>query len=87
MPISHYKSMEKLLEISRPYLYIGFCPDPKHFIVNFEQNSVKYADKWGRGGGGAGSEQYNIYINYFNNNNKIIIIIIMPTDHTSFFQS
>ena len=52
MPISHYKSMETLLlEISRPYLYIVFCPDPKHFIVNFEQNSVKYAEKWGREGG------------------------------------
>ena len=27
----------------RPYL--GFCPDPEHFIVNCEQNIVKYADK------------------------------------------
>ena len=24
----------------------GFpCPDPKHFIVNFEENIVKYAEK------------------------------------------
>ena len=53
-----------MFEISRLYLYFGFCPDPKHFIVNFEQNSVKYAEKWGWGGG---SEQCNIYINYFNN--------------------
>ena len=31
---------------------MGFCPDPKHFIVNFEQNIVKYAEKLKNGGGG-----------------------------------
>ena len=25
-----------------------FLPDPKHFIVNREQNVVKFAGKWGR---------------------------------------
>ena len=34
-----------VFQVSRPYL--GFCPDPKHFIVSFEENIVKYADKWG----------------------------------------
>ena len=28
-----------------------FFSDPKHFIVNCEQNIVKYAEKWGGGGG------------------------------------
>ena len=27
--------------------YLGFCPDPKHFIV---QNIVEYGEKWGGGG-------------------------------------
>ena len=31
-----------MFQVSRPYL--GFCPDLKHFIVNSEQNIVKYAD-------------------------------------------
>ena len=35
----------RVLQVSRPYL--GFCPDPKHFIVNCEQNVVKFAGKWG----------------------------------------
>ena len=35
-----------MFQVSRPYL--GFCPDPKHFIVNFEQNVVKFAGKWGK---------------------------------------
>ena len=34
-----------VFQVSRPYL--GFCPDPKHFIVNCEQNVVKFAEKWG----------------------------------------
>ena len=34
----------RVFQVSRPYL--GFCPDPKHFIVNCEQNIVKYAEKW-----------------------------------------
>ena len=35
-----------VFQVSRPYL--GFCPDPKHFIVNCEQNGVKFAGKWGK---------------------------------------
>ena len=34
-----------VFQVSRPYL--GFCSDPKHFIVNFEENVVKCAEKWG----------------------------------------
>ena len=34
------------VQVSRPYL--GFCPDPKHFIVNCERNVVKCAGKWGK---------------------------------------
>ena len=33
-----------VFQVSRPYL--GFCPDPKHFILNCEQNVVKFAEKW-----------------------------------------
>ena len=35
-----------VFQVSRSYL--GFCPDPKHFIVNCEQNVVKFAGKWGK---------------------------------------
>ena len=35
---------QSVFQVSRPYL--GFCPDPKHFIVNFEENIVTYAGKW-----------------------------------------
>ena len=35
-----------VFQVSRTYL--GFCPDPKHFIVNCEQNVVKSAEKWGK---------------------------------------
>ena len=31
-----------VFQVSRPYL--GFCHDAKHFIVNFEENIVKYAE-------------------------------------------
>ena len=34
-----------VFQVSRPYL--GFCPDPKHFIVNCEQNVVNFAEKMG----------------------------------------
>ena len=34
-----------VFQVSQPYL--GFCPDPKHFIVNCVQNIVKYAETWG----------------------------------------
>ena len=32
-----------VFQVSRSYL--GFCPDPKHFIVKCEQNIGKYAGK------------------------------------------
>ena len=32
-----------VFQFSRPYL--GFYPDPKHFIVNCEQNVVKFMGK------------------------------------------
>ena len=35
-----------MFQVSRPYL--GFCSDPKHFIVNSEQNVVRFAGKWGK---------------------------------------
>ena len=35
-----------VFQVSRPYL--GFCPDPKHFIVNFEEIVVKFAGKSGK---------------------------------------
>ena len=35
-----------VFQVSRPYL--GFCHDPKHFIVNSELNVVKFAGKWGK---------------------------------------
>ena len=50
-----------MFQVSRPYL--GFYPDPKHF-VNCEQN-VKFAEKWERGGGGGSFEKFNFYIKYF----------------------
>ena len=44
-----------VFQVSRPYL--GFCPDPKHFVVNCEQNVVKFAEKC--------IEKCNFYIKYF----------------------
>ena len=45
---------------------MSFCPDPKHFIVNFEQNVVKDAEKnvCVFGGGGESGDVVNsaIYI-------------------------
>ena len=35
-----------VFQVSRPYL--GFYPDPKHFIVNCKQNVVKFAGKRGK---------------------------------------
>ena len=57
-----------MFQVSRPYL--GFCPDPKHFIANFKQNSVKYAEN-----GRKCSGKCNFYIKYLINK------MIMPTDH------
>ena len=38
------KTIICVFQVSRPYL--GFYPDLKHFIVNCEQNVVKFAGKW-----------------------------------------
>ena len=35
-----------VFQVSRPYL--GFCTDSEHFIVNCEQNVVKFAGNWGK---------------------------------------
>ena len=35
-----------VFQVSQPYL--GFRPDPKHFILNCEENVVKFAGKWGK---------------------------------------
>ena len=35
-----------MFQVSPPHL--GFYSDPKHFIVNCEQNVVKFAEKWGK---------------------------------------
>ena len=43
LPHFRPKKIICVFQVSRPYL--GFCPDPKHFIVNCEQNIVKYARK------------------------------------------
>ena len=40
------KIYECVSQVSRPYQ--GFCPDPKHFIVNCGENVVKFAGKWGK---------------------------------------
>ena len=37
------KKLICVFRASRPYL--GFCPDPKHFIASCKQNIVKYARK------------------------------------------
>ena len=42
---------------SQPYL--GFCTDPKHFIVNCEENVVKLLEK-----GGKCIAKCNFYIKY-----------------------
>ena len=33
-----------LFQVSWPYL--GFCPNPKHFVVQYEQNLVKYGENF-----------------------------------------
>ena len=37
------KTVICMFQVSSPYL--GFAPDPKHFIANCKQNIVKYAKK------------------------------------------
>ena len=42
------KGQKKIIcvfQVAQPYQ--GFCFDPKYFIVNFEENIVNYAEKWG----------------------------------------
>ena len=36
-----------MFQVSQPSLALGFCLNPKHFIVNCEQNAVKFAEKNG----------------------------------------
>ena len=43
MIILRLKKKISVFQVSRPYL--GFCPNPKHFIVNCEQNVVKFVGK------------------------------------------
>ena len=53
-------------QVSRSYQ--GFCPDPKHFIVNCERNIDKYAEKNGGGGGGGLKQNDNAdrpYLGFF----------------------
>ena len=47
-----------VFQVSRPYL--GFCPDPKHFIVSCKHNIFEYGKN-----GGKYSEKCNFYIKYF----------------------
>ena len=35
-----------VFQVSQPYLC--FCPDPKHFIVDCEQNVVRFAENGGK---------------------------------------
>ena len=55
---SNAKNNLCVFQVSRSYL--GFCIDPKHFIVNCEQNFVKFA-----GNGEKCIEKCNFYIKYF----------------------
>ena len=69
-----------VFQVSRPY--IGFCPDPKHFIVNCEQNVVKYVEKC--------SEKCMFYIKYcdkINNANQPYLAFseLKPETHMYFF--
>ena len=58
LPQIRQKKKICVLQVSRPYL--GFSPDPKHFIVDCEQIVVKFAEKWGKC-----IEKCNFYIKYF----------------------
>ena len=61
-----------VFQVSLPYL--GFCPDPKYFIANCEQDIVKFAEKWEK----MYWKNCNFYIHvkYFDKKN------VIPTDHT-----
>ena len=53
-----------VFQVSRPYL--GFCPDPKHLIVNCEQTVVKFAGKWSKmNKKKKKKKKCNFYIKYF----------------------
>ena len=56
MSLGKKKKKKKIcvFQVSRPYL--GFCPNPKDFIVNSEENIVKCAEKGGEGAGGGGGD-------------------------------
>ena len=43
-----HKTKKEYVCVSGFPTYQGFCPDPKHFIMNCEQNVVKFAGKWGK---------------------------------------
>ena len=70
-----------VFQVSRPYL--GFCPDPKHFIVNCEQNVVKFAEKC--------IEKCNFYIKYFDkikcyaDRPYLVFSELKPETHIYFF--
>ena len=55
---SHKAKKQCVFQVSQSYL--GFCPNPKHFIVNFEENTVKMLKNQVKY-----SEKCNIYIKYF----------------------
>ena len=70
-----------VFQVSRPYL--GFCPDPKHSIVNCEQNVVKFAEKC--------IEKCNFYIKYFDkikcnvDRPYLVFSELKPETHIHFF--
>ena len=45
--VSHEAKIKYMCVFQGSQPHIGFCPNPKHFIVNCEQNVVKFAEKWG----------------------------------------
>ena len=70
-----------VFQFSRPYL--GFSPNTKNFILNCEQNIVKYAENWVCvcvWGGGGGVNVVKSAISTY----KIFWLneMIMPTDYT-----
>ena len=64
-----------LLLGKRKYMCFRF-PDPKHFIVNCDQNIVKY--------GGKCSEKYDFYIKYFDKP-YLAFSELKPETHIYFF--
>ena len=73
-----------VFQVSRPYL--GFCPDPKHFIVNCEQNVVKFAGKLGKC-----IEKCNFFLKYFEikcfaDRPYLVFSELKPGTHIYFFR-